>query len=76
MLTMNNSDRFRWLFVLLAIFFGQLGIHNFYAGYNFRGICQLLFTLVTFGWLSFLMFILNICEAIFVTSDSDGNNFQ
>mgnify|MGYP003294511739 FL=1 len=72
MLTMNDSDRFRWLFVLLAIFFGQLGIHNFYAGHNFRAICQLILTLISFGYLAWFMVPLNILEAIFVTTDSDG----
>lgn len=69
---MNNSDRFRWLFVLLAIFFGQLGIHNFYAGHNFRAICQLILTLISFGYLAWIMIPLNILEAIFVTADGDG----
>lgn len=72
MLIMNNSDRFRWLFVLLAIFFGQLGIHNFYAGHNFRAICQLILTLISFGYLAWIMIPLNILEAIFVTIDGDG----
>lgn len=72
MLIMNNSDRFRWLFVLLAIFFGQLGIHNFYAGHNFRAICQLILTLISFGYLAWIMIPLNILEAIFVTADGDG----
>lgn len=69
---MNDSDRFRWLFVLLAIFFGQLGIHNFYAGHNFRAICQLILTLISFGYLAWIMVSLNILEAIFVLSDADG----
>ena len=69
---MNDSDRFRWLFVLLAIFFGQLGIHNFYAGHNFRAICQLILTLISFGYLAWIMVPLNILEAIFVLSDADG----
>ena len=72
MLIMNDSDRFRWLFVLLAIFFGQLGIHNFYAGHNFRAICQLILTLISFGYLAWIMVSLNILEAIFVLSDADG----
>ena len=72
MLTMNDSDRFRWLFVLLAIFFGQLGIHNFYAGHNFRAICQLILTLISFGYLAWFMVLLNILEAIFVLTDGDG----
>ena len=69
---MNNSDRFRWLFVLLAIFFGQLGIHNFYAGHNFRAICQLILTIISFGYLVWLMVPLNIIEVIFITTDGDG----
>lgn len=31
---------------LLAIFLGQLGVHNFYLGYNQRGVIQLLITLL------------------------------
>ncbi len=73
---MDNLERRRWLFVLLAIVLGQIGIHNFYAGHNFRGICQLLLTLVTFGWFSWFMFALNVCEAIFVTRDADGNKLR
>lgn len=73
---MDNLERRRWLFVLLAIALGQIGIHNFYAGHNFRGICQLILTLVTFGWLSWFMFVLNVCEAIFVTYDVDGNKLR
>lgn len=69
---MDNLERRRWLFVLLAIILGQIGIHNFYAGHNFRGICQLVLTLITFGWLSWFMFVLNVFEAIFVTHDADG----
>lgn len=73
---MDNLECRRWLFVLLAIVLGQIGIHNFYAGHNFRGICQLVLTLATFGWLSWFMFVLNVCEAIFVTRDADGNKLR
>ena len=34
---------------LLAFFLGSLGIHNFYLGYNSKGVTQLLLTLV--GWM-------------------------
>ena len=72
---MSNSERFRWVFVLLAIFFGQLGIHNFYAGHNFRAICQLILTFISFGYLVWIIVPLNILEAIFVTADGDGKEF-
>ena len=69
---MEKSDKSRWLFVLLAILLGQIGIHNFYAGHNFRGICQLVLTLITFGYIAGFMMFLNVLEAIFVTEDGDG----
>jgi TM2 domain-containing membrane protein YozV len=69
---MDKSDKSRWLFVLLAILLGQIGIHNFYAGHNFRGICQLVLTLITFGYIAGFMIFLNVLEAIFVTEDGDG----
>ena len=69
---MDKSDKSRWLFVLLAILLGQIGIHNFYAGHNFRGICQLVLTLITFGYIAGFMMFLNVLEAIFVTRDGDG----
>ena len=69
---MDKSDKSRWLFVLLAILLGQIGIHNFYAGHNFRGICQLVLTLITFGYITGFMMFLNVLEAIFVTEDGDG----
>lgn len=36
----------RGVFVALALFFGALGIHNFYAGYTGRGAAQLLITII------------------------------
>jgi TM2 domain-containing membrane protein YozV len=73
---MDKSDKSRWLFVLLAIILGQIGIHNFYAGHNFRGICQLVLTLITFGYIAGFMMFLNILEAIFVTEDGDGKRLN
>ena len=31
----------RWIYVLLAFFFGLLGFHRFYAGHIIAGICYL-----------------------------------
>ena len=73
---MDKSDKSRWLFVLLAILLGQIGIHNFYAGHNFRGICQLVLTLITFGYVAGFMMFLNVLEAIFVTEDGDGKRLD
>ncbi|HZH30741.1 MAG TPA: TM2 domain-containing protein [Pyrinomonadaceae bacterium] len=59
----------RGIYIILALFFGCLGIHNFYAGYNGRGIAQFLITvfgacvgvgiLVTFVWALIEIFAVN-----------------
>jgi TM2 domain-containing membrane protein YozV len=66
----------RFTYCILALFLGTLGVHNFYAGYNGRGIAQLLLTM------SFLaaeapeavgvIFIWAIIEMIITNRDSDG----
>lgn len=48
------------VYVLLAWFLGTLGIHNFYAGYVFRGVVQLLMTLTA----QFFMFIPLLITAV------------
>ena len=78
MLTMNDSDRFRWLFVLLAIFFGQLGIHNFYLGYTGKAVAQLLITILSCFTLSAISAIWALVEAIMIftgaiSQDAEGN---
>ena len=35
---------------LLAFFLGSFGIHNFYLGYNSKGLAQLLLTVLTCGY--------------------------
>ena len=54
----------RIVYVILAIVFGEIGVHNFYAGYIGRGIAQLLITVLTFGllfWVSWFWAIIEIC---------------
>lgn len=67
----------RIAYILLGIFLGGLGIHNFYAGYIGRGLSQILINLI-FGWLVFPVlgiFIWNIIEVCVVTRDSQGVPF-
>ena len=40
------SDKKRIVALLLAIFLGQLGIHNFYLGYTKKGVIQLCVSLL------------------------------
>lgn len=53
------------VFVLLGIFLGQLGIHNFYAGYTKKAIIQLVISVVTCGYgciISWIWAIIDICN--------------
>ena len=71
------SSKSRLTYILLGFFFGIFGIHNFYAGYTFRGMLQLLFT-VLLGWLVFPLMgvaIWVILEICIMTRDSEGKTF-
>jgi len=66
----------RLVFILLGVFLGSFGIHNFYSGYIARGILKLLITVLTFGllfWVSWLWAVVEICT---VRIDSRGVPFE
>lgn len=67
----------RWVYIVLGLFLGGLGIHNFYAGYNGRGAAQLIITVLTFWMVIPVLFIglwalIEICT---VTEDAQGVPF-
>jgi TM2 domain-containing membrane protein YozV len=62
----------RVAFVLLAVFLGSFGAHNFYAGYTRKAVIQLLITICTCFWASLLTWIWAIVEACTVNTDDDG----
>lgn len=67
----------RTAYILLGLFLGGLGIHNFYAGYIGKGIAQLLVTLFLW-WLFFpviAVIIWSVLEAILITKSADGKDF-
>jgi TM2 domain-containing membrane protein YozV len=45
-----KTAKSRGIYIVLGLFLGTLGIHNFYAGFNGRGAAQLIITVLT-GWL-------------------------
>lgn len=68
----------RVAYILLGIFLGGLGIHNFYAGYTSRAVAQLLISLLT-GWLVIpliAVWIWVIVEVITVEADARGVPFS
>lgn len=66
----------RTTYVLLGLFLGCLGIHNFYAGYNSRAVAQLLITLILGWWLILPWFAVAawaVVEVCTVKHDAQGN---
>ena len=69
-----RTSKSRGTYIVLGLFLGCLGIHNFYAGHSGKGIAQLLITLFL-GWLVVGIFITAIwalIDIISVKTDADG----
>ncbi len=72
------EQKSRLIYILLALFLGGLGIHNFYAGYKKKAIIQLLlvipgFILIIPPFIEFIWVLVDICT---VTKDSTGKAFN
>lgn len=65
----------RFIYILLAIFLGSLGIHNFYAGRMGSAVAQLLISLLSCGILSPITWIWAIIDIITVKTDGEGRPF-
>jgi len=65
----------RVVFVLLAIFLGAFGAHNFYAGYIKKAVIQLCITVLTCFVGSIISGIWAIVEACIIDNDDDGVAF-
>jgi TM2 domain-containing membrane protein YozV len=73
----SGQRKSRVAFVLLGLFLGGLGIHNFYAGYTGKGVTQLLITLLA-GWLILPLALIGLwvlIEIITETKDAQGIRF-
>lgn len=71
---MNNSDKSRLTYIIIALFLGAWGIHNFYAGYTGRGIIQLLLGITIFG--CFITVPWCILDMICTKRDGDGKKMK
>ena len=65
----------RVVFVLLAVFLGAFGGHNFYAGYVKKAVIQLCITLFSCFFGSVISWIWAIVEAFMIDRDEDGIAF-
>ena len=72
-----NGAKNRLVYVLLAVLLGHIGIHNFFAGYNGRGIAQLLITIFTgiFVFPIFAVWVWALVEAVVIKQDAKGIPF-
>ena len=60
----------RLAYILLAVFVGTFGVHNFLAGYTARGVIQLILTITVVA--SPIVFVWAIIEACTVCQDAYG----
>jgi len=77
----TEKPKTRVIFVLLGIFLGIFGAHNFYAGYTKKGGLQLVTTILTvpyaaiIAWLWAVVWVWAIIEICLVNKDADGTQF-
>lgn len=71
-----STHKSRTSYIVLGIFLGALGIHNFYAGYTGRAVGQLCLTVLTLGYLGIVSWIWAIIEICTVEKDSTGLGFS
>lgn len=70
-----RPQKSRGIYIILGLFFGLLGIHNFYAGYHGKGAVQLIITILL-GWIYIGIVITGIwviVDLVTVKKDAAGN---
>ena len=74
-----RSPKSRTSYIVLGVFLGALGVHNFYAGYTARAVGQLCLSIFTLPFMPFLAIVswawalVDIC---IVDKDSNGLQFS
>lgn len=67
------------IYILLAFFFGTIGLHNFYAGYWGRGLSQLCLTIIS-PWFLFIPLLVTavwaLIELLFVGKTAKNQQFS
>jgi TM2 domain-containing membrane protein YozV len=68
-----RATKSRGIYIILGLFLGFLGIHNFYAGYYGRGAAQLIITVIL-GWFLIGLVITGLWVLVEIfTVKIDGN---
>ena len=71
-MTENTAAKSRTTYILLALFLGTLGVHNFFSGHTKHGVIKLVL-LVACGLGLLVNPIWSIVEMITVKQDAQGN---
>jgi hypothetical protein len=66
----------RTTYVMLGVFLGAFGAHNFYAGYTGRAVGQLCLSVLTVFYLAIVSWLWAIVEICIVDQDSAGIQFS
>lgn len=70
-----QPSKSRQVYVLLGIFLGIFGVHNFYAGYIQRAVSQLCLTVLTCFYGAVVSWVWAIVEVCVISKDYDGVEF-
>ena len=71
-----NPAKSRTAFIVLGIFLGAFGAHNFYAGYTGKAVGQLCLTILSLFYLSIISWIWAVVEVCMINKDSAGIEFN
>ena len=73
-----HPQKSRTTYIVLGLFLGSFGIHNFYAGYTGRAVAQLCLTMmsIVLGFVFIIAWIWAIVEICVVDKDSAAVPFQ
>ncbi len=71
----TQTSKSRQVYVLLGVFLGIFGVHNFYAGYIQRAVSQLCLTVLTCFYGAVVSWVWAIVEICIVSKDYDGVEF-
>jgi TM2 domain-containing membrane protein YozV len=72
----DHPPKSRTTYIMLGIFLGIFGAHNFYAGYTGRAVGQLCLSVLTLFYLALASWIWAIVEICVVKKDSAGIEFS
>ena len=72
----GRSQKSRTTYIVLGIFLGAFGVHNFYSGYVGRAVGQLCLTVLTVGYLGLVSWVWAIVEVCIVEKDHTGLTFS